>query len=531
MRLVVLAIVLAACAHAPAGELRYKNQPPVWRVNDRRPLRAAPTVRVYNRALYHTDGFFTRRATRALEVRPERRAADTNSLDEVPDSTWFTNRIGVRDLSIAELRRGANLAPSPFDHRPWTITKPKDGGLSIGFVFEDTRGDKYILKFDAASRPEMETAAHAIVHRILWACGYNVPEDYIGYVRREDLVVGAKAKAKGYTDAKLDAALAKVAQTTDGRIRVLASRYLPGKPVGPYAREGTRPDDPNDVIAHERRRTLRGQYPIFAWLNHTDLQEDNTLDIFVKDGYVVHYLIDFGKALGVLGHGMNWQTPGYTYRLDMGIAAKTLLTFGLWDRPWESVRAPDLLGIGLFEAAHYDPGAWRANSIYWPYEDKDRFDAFWGAKLLVRFTREELAAIVDEGQLSDPRAAAYMLDTLVERQRTTARYWFDRVAPLDRFRIDGDRLCFTDLTLSYKLRQVATRYEVDAFAGDGKPTGYDRSFPALLDGRACATGITVDGYTIIRLRVYRNAYAMPPVFVHLARDATGRPAIIGIRRE
>jgi len=52
-----------------------------------------------------------------------------------------------------------------------------------------------------------------------------------------------------------------------------------------------------------------------------------------------------------------------------------------------------------------------------------------------------------------------------------------------------------------------------------------------LDGRACATGITVDGYTIIRLRVYRNAYAMPPVFVHLARDATGRPEIIGIRRE
>src|SRR5512139_3561040 len=97
--IVIIAVIgaLAACAHAtPPGELRFKNQPPVWRVNDREPLAAAPKERVYNRALYHTDGFFIRRATRALEVRAAKRAADTNSLDEVPDSTWFTNRIGVR---------------------------------------------------------------------------------------------------------------------------------------------------------------------------------------------------------------------------------------------------------------------------------------------------------------------------------------------------------------------------------------------------------------------------------------------------
>ncbi len=36
------------------------------------------------------------------------RAVNVNTLDEVPDSSWFTNRIGVRDLPIAEITRGPN---------------------------------------------------------------------------------------------------------------------------------------------------------------------------------------------------------------------------------------------------------------------------------------------------------------------------------------------------------------------------------------------------------------------------------------
>jgi hypothetical protein len=517
-------LLLAACSHSATGELRFRDQPPVWRVNDRVPLAKAPAERVYNRALYQTDGFVVRRATRALDVRPSLPAADVNSLDEVPDSTWFTNRIGVRDLSIEELRRGPNVDPSPFDHRPWTITKMKSGGMSLGFMFEDATGAKYLLKFDAVDRPEMETAAHAIVHRILWACGYNVPQDHIGYVRREDLVIGDKARKKGLDDARLTKELGKVARERDGRIRVLASRILPGKAIGGYAREGTRGDDPNDLIAHERRRSLRGQYPIFAWLNHTDLQEDNTLDVFVDD-HIEHYLIDFGKALGVMAWGLKWQTPGHSYRVDIGYAFKSLITLGLWKRPWEDARAPALRGVGLWEAATYDPGEWRSNSPYWPFEDADRFDGFWGAKILMRFSREDLAAIVDEAQLTDPRASAYILGVLVERQRKTARYWFDRVAPLDHFALTGDQLCFTDLTLAYHLRDVATHYEVDAFDKAGKATGYKQRVAANRDGRACASELGAGDYRIVRIRVYRKASAMPPVLVHIASNQ-----IIGLRR-
>jgi hypothetical protein len=422
--------------------------------------------------------------------------------------------------------------------------KAKTGGTAIGFVFKDTTGATYLLKFDSRGRPEMDTAAHAITHRILWALGYNVPEDYIGYIKREDLVLSPKAtretagKKLPLTDHDLTTALELVERSSGDRMRVLASRYLPGKVIGPYAREGTRADDPNDKIPHELRRSLRGQFPIFAWLNHTDLQEDNTLDTF-ENGHVVHYLIDFGNALGVMAVGLKWQTVGYTYRVDWGIAMKSLFGLGLWQRPWEEVEAPKLRGVGLFEAEHFDPGDWRPNSLYWPLEDKDRFDAFWGAKIMMRLTRANLKTIVDEAKFSDPRSARYMLDTLVARQRKTARYWFDRVAPLDRFAMvpttDGQLLCFADLLLTYKLDNPTTRYELATFDREGRQLSQTRLVASTDSGQACVAGISpskaADGYTIVRMRVHRDEHVMPDVRVHLAYRPDGKFDVIGLRRE
>lgn len=67
-----------------------------------------------------------------------------------------------------------------------------------------------------------------------------------------------------------------------------------------------------------------------------------------------------------------------------------------------------------------------------------------------------------------------------------------------------------------RLRDVATRYVVES---------YDR------DGRLLATHggpyapLVQTSYTIVRVRVFRNAHEMPPVDVHVAHDR-----IIGLRR-
>ena len=534
--LLALAFVAGCGSSSPVGTIRFQTQAPVWRVDDKQPLPAAPKERVFYRNFNKADNSVFRRATRAMELRTGKRVLDVNSIDEVPDSTWFTNRIGIRDMSIDELKRGPNLSDSPFDHLPWTITGGKVGGRSLGFTFEDAKKRKFLLKFDLKEFAEIETGAHIISHRILYALGYNVPEDHIGFVRRSDIVIGEKAKKKGIDEAKFDEAMKLVFHREDGQIRVFASMFLPGTPIGPYAREGLRRDDPNDMIPHERRRSIRGQYPIFAWLDHTDLKEDNTLDTF-KDGYVTHYLIDFGKSLGAMGTAGLDRSEGFRFAYDIPSAALDLVTFGLRIHGWEDRPQPPFRGIGLYDAVHFSPGAWKSVQPYWPMLDKDRFDAFWGAKLMMRLKPHELAAIVEEAKYSDPRAAKYMVDTLVKRQRITARYWFDRVAPLDQFAVDaaGDkaRLCFTDLTLHYMLRESPTSYAINTYDHDGKATRFATNVRAGQQGRTCMEmplAPRADGYTIVRLRVQRDNREMPPVIVHVARDKAGRLEVVGLRR-
>src|SRR5690348_11929008 len=122
-------IALAACGVSSSlPAVRFANAPAVTAVDDRANVATAPEVRPFYDHLYHYDGSIQRRLTRALELHGDRRALGVNALDEVPDSTWFTNRIGVRDLSLDELRAGPARIDSPELHKPWTIKSTKIGG-------------------------------------------------------------------------------------------------------------------------------------------------------------------------------------------------------------------------------------------------------------------------------------------------------------------------------------------------------------------------------------------------------------------
>ena len=71
----------------------------------------------------------------------------------------------------------------------------------------------------------------------------------------------------------------RAARLPNGRYRVLASRFAPGRPLGNFRYYGTRPDDPNDIVAHEHRRELRAARVFGAWLNHDDSRGINSLDM------------------------------------------------------------------------------------------------------------------------------------------------------------------------------------------------------------------------------------------------------------
>jgi len=381
---------------------------------------------------------------RKLAGKPKQ-ALEVTPLDEIQDSSWFTNRMSRRKLTAAEVRQGPLQRPGPdLEHR-WSIVAGKTQGVTPGFTIEDARGDRYVIKFDPLSDPELATGAEAIGTRIFWALGYNVPENYLVYFRPESLQIAPKAtlrlplgRRRPFTTYDLRIVLDKVPKRPDGSIRAIASRYLAGKPIGPIHFMGVRADDPNDVIRHEHRRGLRAYKAFCSWVNHNDSREINTLDVYTEeDGrhFVKHYLIDFGAILGSASTGKNLRSEGFEYQFDFGEMGKSLASLGLYTRPWTRLEFPDIPGVGNFEAERFDPGEWKANYPFPPFENMTPRDGFWAAKIVMRFDDDLLRAVVEEAQYSDPRATDYIVQALALRRDRIGGYWFSRVSALDEFRV------------------------------------------------------------------------------------------------
>jgi hypothetical protein len=90
-----------------------------------------------------------------------KRAENVNTVGEVPDSSWFTNRIGRRPMAIAELVKGPDTETGPAAGT-WTILARKSEGVTPGFTIQDSTGEIYWIKFDPKSNPEMASGAEVI---------------------------------------------------------------------------------------------------------------------------------------------------------------------------------------------------------------------------------------------------------------------------------------------------------------------------------------------------------------------------------
>ena len=184
---------------------------------------------------------------------------------EVFDSAWFTNRHGRTRMTVEALKRGAGNenAPQP----PFVIVGAKPEGITPGFRMKDAKGRLYFVKPDPIGIPELASGAEVIGSKFFHAIGYNTPENYIVRIRKSDLTIGEGAMVTGddrisremLADDLVDI-LEKVSLLPDGSFRAVASLAIPGKDLGPFRYEGTRSDDPNDLIPHEHRRDLRGLF-------------------------------------------------------------------------------------------------------------------------------------------------------------------------------------------------------------------------------------------------------------------------------
>jgi hypothetical protein len=477
--------------------------------------------------------------------RSPRRAMNVNTIDEVPDSSWFTNRAGARPLTVEEVRRGDETSAGPAPGK-WTIVSGKSDGVTPGFTIRDAAGITWFIKFDPPSNPEMSTGAEMISTTLFWTLGYHVPDNHLAVMARNNLERDPKAtirdlrgRHRALTEDDVDGLLMQAARNEDGTYRVIASRALPGQPVGPFRYFATRPDDPNDIYPHEHRRELRGLRVFAAWLNHDDSRSINSLDTIVeRDGrrLVWHHLIDFGSTLGSGSIYAQKPRAGNEYLWEARPTIITALTLGLWVRPWIRVEYPDFKSVGNFEASFFQPEAWKPEYPNAAFDQVQPDDLFWAARRVMAIPDEWIGAAVDAARYSDERAREYVQSVLIARRDKVGLAWLTHVNPLVDFALSNDgTLTFRNAAVDARGAAPADAYSLqwarfDNNTGEAAPVGTVQR-TTTLSATAPAAMLTAP-FVEVRVAAHSTVYPSwaEPVIVRFRKQGPGGWSLVGLRR-
>ena len=477
------ALMLCGCA-SPA---RFPLREPLLRDPDQVPVVQVPEESYSPFAWDGANQIIFRPISRFFAVDPAGPAVNVNALDEVPDSSWFENRLGKSPLSPADVARGScaehELDPGAADGS-WLIDKGKDNGANPGFRITVAGLGKFMLKSDPSEEPDRATGATSIATRVYHAVGYYAPCDSVVYFRPSLLklkpgltVTNNEGVTKAFDQPRLDDLLAH-ASHRDGLVRMVASEWLPGKPLGPYSYSGRRDDDPNDVVPHEDRRELRGARLVAAWLAHFDSREQNTMDVFLPidpkqkkgPGYVRHYIIDLGDCFGSV-----WTDDGisrrlnHAYILDVPYLTEDFLTLGTIERPWDRAQRGGM--FGYFSARDFDPELWRGEYPNPAFGRMTEGDAAWIARILARFEEGLVRAAVAVGKYEAP-SERYLAETLIARRMAILRRYLSRLSPIGEVVATAQGLCGVDLArLTGVVPNEGTSFRARAYRGaEHEPT-------------------------------------------------------------
>lgn len=429
----VAAITLGSALMAGAAGQKFYRDDPIW--TDPETQDGSGVKRI--RASHQFD--FVENTFLGAGDKTNRRAVNVNTVDEVPDSSWFTNRIGRERWPAERIVRGPDTGAGPAAG-PWTVIEAKSEGITPGLTVKDSTGETFFIKFDPPSNAEMASGAEVISTKFLYAFGYHTPENYIAILQPYSLTIrpGTKITDDDGTERNMEPRdlrdlLKKGARRPDGAYRVLASRGIPHAPIGTFRYYGTRPDDPNDIHPHEHRRELRGMVVFAAWLNHDDSRSINTHDVLVTQGnraVVRHYLLDFGSTLGSGSTQAQTTRAGNEFLWEARPTLVTMLTLGFYVRPWLKVKYPELPAIGRIESSYFQPELWKPEYPNPAFSNARPEDQFWAARIVAALSDDAIRGVVSTAQYTDPRATQYLTQTLLERRTKVLMAWLNVTNPV-----------------------------------------------------------------------------------------------------
>jgi len=530
-------LALLECVVGCAPSIRqFSTKPVVLKDDDRRPF-PGPLEESYSPLGWDAaDHIFFRPLSHAFLLEQGSPAIDVNALDEVPDSSWYVNRISRRPMSPEEIARGPCHRAPPEDELPWTVVGAKLNGANPGFQIKTAAGANYLLKFDDPKQFERASTGDVVGSRLYHAAGFQVPCNRVVYLRSTDLVVSDKPPkdaSKVVTREKIDELLKLAQQEQNGTYRALASEFIPGRPNGPWNYSDRRGDDPNDRIDHQDRRELRGSRVLGSWINHHDARSQNTLNTWMTTsegmGYLDHYIIDWGDTLGGLSYGDEFsRRVGYTYYIDFGQMGLDFITFGIPQRPWERAKyGPAGEIFGYFTDTDFVPEEWHVGYPNVAFSAMEEQDAAWMARIIARIDERAIDLVVDQTRLTAPIASSELKRILKGRRLRILERYLTRVSSLTDPELwqDGVTLCVHD------------RAEEASLGAGPSPSARIWQSPTSALGLEVARPEPAKlcvvlprdqgGYRIVDLTTGRPGQG--PLRLHLAEDR-GRLRVVGVER-
>lgn len=406
------------------------------------------------------------------------RARDINTVDEVPDGMFFVNRAGRTTLTPEQVAKAANTSTGPADGT-WTVVSSKSDGITPGFTIRDSRGEIWFLKVDPPGWRGMATGAEVISSKLFWALGYHTAEYYIASLRRDALSIADEATITppGQMERRLEAddidwLLKRADRDADGTYRVIASKATPGRPVGRIRFDGTRPDDPNDLVPGEHRRSLRGYFVFAAWLNHVDAKGINSIAVHVNENgrqFIRRYLLDFSSTLGAASIGPHEDWEGFEQLVEKpGEIGKRVASLGLRVPEWRQADFSERPALGRVPKNHgtWNPDTWEPHITNSAFRHARADDKFWAAYKMTFITDAMIAAAIRAGDLDDPESDRILAEVIAARRARILEAYLPAVNPIVDPALEGGTLTFANAAVDARVAKPPKGYKAEWLSFD-----------------------------------------------------------------